>query len=114
MQNRISRINEEMKRELSSIIRDLKDPRINAMTSVIAVDIAKDLRYAKAYISVLGDEQAQQDTISGLTSAAGFIRKEIGQKLGLRSTPEITFVLDHSIEYGAKINKILNDLEKEK
>lgn len=114
MQNRISRINEEMKRELSGIIRELKDPRINLMTSVVAVDVAKDLRHAKVFISVLGDEQVQKDTISGLSSAAGFIRKEIGQRLDLRSTPEIVFELDHSIEYGAKINKILYDLEKDK
>lgn len=112
MLNRLDRINGEIKRELSSIIRELKDPRINPMTSVVAVDVAKDLRHAKVYISVLGDEESQKDTVAGLMSASGFIRKEIGQKIDLRCTPEIAFTLDHSIEYGAKINKMLIDLEK--
>lgn len=112
MQNRINRINEEMKKEVSAIIRELKDPRINEMTSVIAADVAKDMRHAKLYISVLGDGESQKATMQGLKSAAGFIRKEVGQRLGLRNTPELDFALDHSIEYGAKINKILNNLEK--
>ena len=112
MKDRINRINQEIKRELSEIIRGLKDPRIHSMTSVIAVDTAKDLRNAKVYISVLGDEQAQLDTIKGLRSAAGFIRHEIGERLDLRCKPDLVFELDHSIEYGAKINQILNSLEK--
>jgi ribosome-binding factor A len=112
MGNRINRINEEVKREISSIIMQLKDPRINSLTSVVAVDVTKDLRYAKVYVSVLGDEKSQEETINGLTSAAGFIRREIGHKLKLRNTPEISFIADRSIEHGAKINKILKDLEK--
>lgn len=112
MKDRINRINQEIKREISEIIRELKDPRISGMTSVTAVDTAKDLRNAKIYISVLGDEQAQKDTIKGLKSASGFIRREIGERLDLRCNPELTFELDHSIEYGAKINQILNSLEK--
>ena len=112
MKDRINRINQEIKKELSEIIRELKDPRIHSMTSVIAVDTAKDLRNAKVYISVLGDEEKQKDTIKGLKSAAGFIRHEIGERLDLRCNPDLVFELDHSIEYGAKINKILNSLEK--
>ncbi|MDD4689221.1 MAG: 30S ribosome-binding factor RbfA [Eubacteriales bacterium] len=113
MKDRINRINQEIKKELSEIIRELKDPRINSMTSVIAVDTAKDLRSAKVYISVLGDQQSQLDTIKGLRSASGFIRREIGMRLDLRSNPDLVFELDHSIEYGAKINQILHSLEKE-
>ncbi len=112
MKDRISRINQEIKKELSEIIRGLKDPRIHPMTSVIAVDTAKDLRNAKVYISVLGNEEQQKDTVKGLKSAAGFIRHEIGERLDLRSKPDLVFELDHSIEYGAKINQILNSLEK--
>lgn len=112
MKDRINRINQEIKKELSEIIRELKDPRIHSMTSVIAVDTAKDLRNAKVYISVLGNEEQQKDTIKGLRSAAGFVRHEIGERLDLRCNPDLVFELDHSIEYGAKINQILNSLEK--
>jgi len=110
--NRINRINEEVKKEVSDIIRELKDPRIGQMTSVVAVDVTKDMRWCKVFISVLGDEQQQKNTMDGLKSAAGFVRKEIGQRLGLRYTPEVLFNLDHSIEYGSHINQILHDIEK--
>ena len=111
--NRINRINEEVKKEISSIIRELKDPRISEMTSVVAVEVTKDMRWCKVFVSVLGDEKQQEDTIKGLKSAAGFVRKEIGSRLALRYTPEIVFALDHSIEHGANINRILQDIREE-
>ena len=80
------------------------------MTSVIAVDVTKDMRWCKIFVSVLGDEVQQGDTLNGLKSAAGFVRKEIGHRLGLRYTPEVIFTLDHSIEHGAHINEILHNI----
>ena len=113
MANRIDRINEEARKEISAIIRELKDPRITkGLCSVVSVDITKDLRWCKAYISVFGDETAQKDAIDGLKNAAGFVRKELAHRLGLRYTPEILFTLDNSIEHGAHINKLLRDINK--
>ncbi len=109
--NRIDRISEEVKRELSMIIRELKDPRLSkAVVSVINVNVTKDLKFAKAFISVLGNEDVQKGAMDALKSAAGFIRKEVGHRINLRSTPEFTFVLDNSIEYGAHINEVLKNL----
>ncbi len=110
MFNRIVRISEEVKKELSIIVRELKDPRISSMTSVVAVDVTKDLRYAKAYISVLGDEKQKEETVAALKNAAGFVRKEIGKRVALRYTPEFTFVLDDSIEHGAHISQLLQGI----
>lgn len=111
-QNRTEKINEEVRRELSTVIRELKDTRIPMMTSVVAVNVTRDLRYAKAYISVMGDEDVQKTAIEGLRSAAGFVRREIGHRLKLRYAPEFLFELDHSIEQGAHINRIINDINK--
>ena len=111
-QNRINKINEEVYRELASINRELKDARIPLMTSVVSVQVTNDLRYAKAYISVMGSEQEQQKAIEGLKSAAGFVRREIGHRLKLRYTPEFIFVLDHSIEHGAHINQVIHEISK--
>lgn len=109
--NRIDRISEEVKRELSMIIRDLKDPRLTkSVVSVINVNVTKDLKFAKAYISVLGKEEEQKDAMDALKSASGFIRKEVGRRINLRNTPEFTFILDNSIEYGAHINEVLKNL----
>ncbi len=108
--SRMDRISEEVKRELSLVIRDLKDPRLPAMVSVVAVRVTKDLKFAKAYISIMGDEKERQDGIAALKSASGFIRKEIGRRLNLRNTPEFSFVADDSIAYGAHINEILKGL----
>lgn len=108
--NRTDRISEEVKRELSAVIRELKDPRLPVMLTVVAVKVTKDLKVAKAYISIMGDEQAKKNGIDALKSAAGFIRREIGHRLNLRNTPEFTFVADDSIEYGAHINEILREL----
>ena len=107
------RINEEVMRELSTIIRgEIKDPRIHPMTSVVAVEVAPDLKTAKAYVSVLGNEKAQQDTIAGLRSAEGYIRRALAKSINLRNTPQITFVLDQSIEYGIAMSKKIDEVTK--
>ncbi len=109
-----TRINGEVLRELSNIIRgEIKDPRINPMTSVVAVEVAPDLKTCKAYISVLGDEESQKNTIAGLKSAEGYIRRELAHSINLRNTPQITFILDQSIEYGVKMSKMIEDVTKD-
>ena len=108
-----NRLNQEVMRELSDIIRnELKDPRVGIMTTVTDAIVAPDLKTCKAYISVLGDEKAQADTIRGLQSAEGYIRRELAHSLNLRNTPEIRFVLDQSIEYGVAMSKKIDDITK--
>lgn len=108
-----TRINGEVLKELSNIIRsEIKDPRINPMTSVVSVEVAPDLKTCKAYISVLGDEKSQQDTIAGLKSAEGYIRRELAKTVNLRNTPEIKFILDQSIEYGINMSKLIDEVTK--
>lgn len=108
--DRTDRISEEMKKEVSTIIQnELKDPRLPKLISVTAAEVTRDLRYAKIFISVLGDEDDKKNAIHGLKSAAGFIRREIGQRLKLRYTPEILFELDNSIERGVYLNKLINE-----
>ena len=108
-----TRINGEVLKELSKIIRsEIKDPRINPMTSVVSVEVAPDLKTCKAYISVLGDEKSQQDTIAGLKSAEGYIRRELARTVNLRNTPEIKFILDQSIEYGINMSKLIDEVTK--
>ncbi len=109
--HRIIRINEEIKHELSNIIRSgLKDPRVDSMTSVVKVDTTPDLKFCKVYISVIGDEEKQNDTLEGIKHSSGFIRKEIARTCNLRNTPELHFVLDHSIEYGVHLSTLINDV----
>ena len=106
-----TRINGEVLNELSNIIRsEIKDPRINHMTSVVAVEVAPDLKTCKAYISVLGDEKSQKDTITGLKSAEGYIRRQLARTVNLRNTPEIRFILDQSIEYGINMSKLIDEV----
>ena len=108
-----TRINGEVLKELSNIIRsEIKDPRVNPLTSVVACEVAADLKTCKAYISVLGDEESQQDTIKGLKSAEGFIRRQLASNLNLRNTPVITFILDQSIEYGVNMSKLIDEVTK--
>ncbi|MBQ4282615.1 MAG: 30S ribosome-binding factor RbfA [Lachnospira sp.] len=108
-----TRINGEVLKELSNIIRtEIKDPRINPMTSVVSVDVAPDLKTCKAYISVLGNVESQNDTIKGLKSAEGYIRRQLARNLNLRNTPEITFILDQSIEYGVNMSKLIDEVTK--
>ena len=109
-----TRINGEVLKELSNIIRgEIKDPRIHPMTSVVAVEVAPDLKSCKAYISVLGDEAAQKDTLAGLKSAEGYIRTKLAHTVNLRNTPQIRFILDQSIEYGVNMSKLIDDVNKD-
>ena len=109
--NRIGRINEEIQKELSSLIRNLKDPRVqDTMISITHVETTPDLRYAKVYVSFLQEERAQ-DALKGLSSAGGYLRRELGRTLNLRYTPELTWALDDSITYGAKMLELINSLE---
>ena len=108
-----TRSNAEVQRELSNIIRSgIKDPRVAPMTSVVAVEVAPDLKTCKAYISVLGDEKAQQDTIKGLQSAEGYIRRELAHTINMRNTPEIRFIVDQSIEYGVNISRKIDEVTR--
>ncbi len=106
---RVSRLAEEIKREVTDIVRNhLKDPRISHLTSVTEVEVSKDMRYAKIFVSVYGSEEEQVKTLEGLQSANGFIRSELGRRIRLRYLPEITFNLDTSIEQGVKISQIID------
>ena len=108
-----TRINGEVQKELSTIIRnEIKDPRIHPMTSVMAVEVAPDLKTCKAYISVLGEKEAKEATIKGLKSAEGYIRRQLDHNMNLRNTPEIRFILDESIEYGVTMSKLIDDIAK--
>ena len=110
-----TRINGEVMRELSNIIRgEIKDPRIHPLTSVVAVEVAPDLKTCKASISVLGDEKAQEDTIKGLKSAEGYIRTKLAKNINLRNTPEVRFILDQSIEYGVNMSKKIDEVNGRK
>lgn len=109
-----TRINGEVQKALSEIIRtDLKDPRIHPMTSVVLAQVTPDLKFCKAYISVLGSEEQAQDTIRGLKSAEGYIRTQLAKKVNLRITPDVTFVLDQSIEYGVRMSRLIDDVTKD-
>ena len=106
-----TRINGEVQKELSTIIRnEVKDPRIHPMTSVMAVEVAPDLKTCKAFISVLGNDEEKEETMKGLNSAVGYIRRELAHSINLRNTPEITFILDDSIEYGVNMSKKIDEL----
>ena len=109
--NRIGRINEEIQRELASLIPNVKDPRVSGLISVTAVDTTPDLRYAKIYISVLDKSDCAQ-VLKGLKSASGYLRRELGHALSLRYTPELVFQADDSIDKGTHILKLLNDIER--
>ncbi len=109
-----TRINGEVMRELSNIIRgEIKDPRINPMTSVVSVEVSPDLKQCKAYISVLGDEESQKSTLEGLRSAEGYIRRELAHTINLRNTPEIIFIIDQSIEYGVNMSRFIDEVNKD-
>ena len=112
--NRIGRINEEIQKELSAAIRNLKDPRVqDTMISITRVETTPDLRWAKVYVSFLQEERAK-DAMAGLKSAGGYLRRELGSALNLRYTPELNWALDDSITYGAKMMKLINSLGVEK
>ncbi|HEX3077173.1 MAG TPA: 30S ribosome-binding factor RbfA [Lachnospiraceae bacterium] len=109
-----TRINGEVQKELSVLInREIKDPRISPMTSIVSVEVAPDLKHAKVYISVLGDEEKRQSTYEGLRSAAPYLRSQLAKTINLRNTPELTFVMDQSIEYGVNMSKLIDDVNKD-
>lgn len=111
---RINRTSEDIKREIISIMRELKDPRITGMLTVVRVEVTNDLSYAKAYISAMEGLETAQTAVKGLTSAAGYVRREIGNRLHLRKAPEIKFIADDSIAYGMEISRKLNEIASEK
>ena len=106
-----TRVNAEVQHELANLIREgIKDPRIHPMTSVTAVEVAPDLKTCRAYISVMGNEEAKNNTIVGLKSAEGYIRRQLAKNINLRNTPEIRFILDESIEYGVAMSKLIDEV----
>jgi ribosome-binding factor A len=107
---RIDRLNEDVKRELSDIIRELKDPRLTGLVSVIRAEVSSDLSYAKVYVSVVGCDSG--DAMKVIKNASGHIRHELASRLSIRKTPELKFILDDSIEHGARIATLLNKIEK--
>ena len=110
-----TRINGEIQRVLAEIIRtQIKDPRIAPLTSVVSVEVAPDLKTCKAWISVLGDEKAVEDTLAGLKSAEGFIKTKLAREVNLRNTPEVKFIPDQSIAYGVKMSKLIDEVNKGK
>lgn len=109
--NRMIRINDEIRKEISEILRaDMKDPRIGVITSVIKVDTTNDLKYCKVYISILGDDDKKQEVMEVIKGASGYIRSLIANRINLRVTPELKFILDDSLEYSFKIDKIIKDI----
>ena len=108
-----TRVNGEVMRVLAEVIRsEIKDPRINPMTSVVAVEVAPDLKTCKAWISVLGNEESQKDTLAGLKSEEGYIRNQLARKINLRNTPEIRFIIDQSIEYGVNMSRMIDEVNR--
>ena len=106
-----TRINGEVQRVLAEVIRsEIKDPRIAPMTSVVAVEVAPDLKTCKAWISVLGDEKAQTDTLAGLESAEGYIRSRLAKTINLRNTPQVSFIMDQSIAYGVDMSRKIDEV----
>ncbi len=112
-EKRVNRISEEIKKIISELLYNgLKDPRISQMTSITRVEVTRDLRYAKIYVSVFGNKEEKESSIDGLNSAKGFIRKEIGNKIDIRYIPEPIFILDESIEEGIRMSKLIEDVNK--
>ena len=111
-----TRINMEVQRELSEIIRtEVKDPGLNdVMVTVVSVEVTPDLKYCKAYISVLGSDEAAREALAGLKRAVGFIRKELARRVNLRNTPEIHFIADQSIAYGVKMSRLIDQVNQGK
>ena len=111
--NRGERINTAIKEELSLILRDMKDPRLSMMTSVLRCDTSRDLNYCKVYYSVMGDEEVREETAQALRSGMGFLRRELAQRLNLRQTPELTFIHDDSMEYSIYLGEKLKQIHEE-
>lgn len=108
---KLARLSEDIKTELSVLLRELKDPRVSSMLSIIKVDLSNDLSHCKVYVSAIEGSEKTIESVKGLKSAAGFIRREIAARVKLRHVPEFHFIADDSIEYSANINKIISGLE---
>lgn len=109
--NKLARINDDIQRVMSSLLREIKDPRVNqGMISVTRVETTGDLRYSKIWLSIMG-LQNEKNFKKGIKSASGWLRRELGNSLKLRNTPELSFEIDHSIEYGAHINELISSLD---
>lgn len=112
---RSDRMNEELKKTISEVIRELKDPRLSDMTTLTGVEVTRDLKYAKVRVSVYDkEERVRRDTVDALNHAAGFVAREVGQRMLIRRVPALKFILDDSIAYSVHISQILNELHKEK
>lgn len=112
--NRMTRVNDEITKELANIIRgELKDPRMGVMTSVLRVETTQDLKYCKIFISVLGNDEEKKEVMKGLKSASGYIRHLLAERINLRITPELMFRLDDSVEYGIKMSKLIEQISNE-
>ncbi len=110
---RITRINDEILKEAAGIIRqELKDPRLSSMISVVKAETTPDLKFCKIFVSVMGEEEAKKEALVGLKNAAGFIRRQLAERINLRNTPELQFVLDDSIDYGYRIMKLIKEANK--
>lgn len=107
---RIDRISEDIKREITAILRELKDPRVQRMLTVVKVEVSNDLSFAKVYVSAMEGMEAAREAVKGLKSAAGYMRRELGARLKLRKAPELSFVADDSIAHGMEIVRMLDDL----
>jgi ribosome-binding factor A len=111
---RMIRVNDEITKEIAGIIRsEVKDPRINSMTSVLRVETTSDLKYCKVFISVLGNDEEKESVMKGIKNAGGFIRHLLAERINLRYTPELTFKLDDSVEYAIKMEKLIKEISKE-
>lgn len=109
-----TRINGEVQRALAEIIRGgIKDPRVSPLTSVVSVEVSPDLKTCKAWMSVLGDEEVQKNTLEGLKSASGYIKSQLAKEVNLRNTPEITFIMDQSIAYGVNMSRLIDEVNRE-
>mgnify|MGYP000801230922 FL=1 len=112
---RYDRINEEVKKAISEIVREMKDPRISPMTTIMSAEVTNDLKQAKVRVSVYDkDDAVRAESVAALNRAAGFIRHELGNRIDLRALPQLKFTLDNSIEYSVHIAQILNDLNKDR
>lgn len=109
---KIGRITEDIKKELSEILRELKDPRISQMLSIVKINVSNDLSHCKVYVSAIEGSEKTVESVKGLKNASGYVRREISQRLHLRKTPEFHFIADDSIEYSASINKLLSEEAK--
>lgn len=109
--NRQGRINDEVRAALADALRNIKDPRVSGLVSIVRCEVTPDMRYCKTFVSVLGSDEERKNVIKGLKSAAGWLRRELAMRVSLRYTPEIVIVSDDSISYGARINEIIHSFE---